>query len=96
MCAEPGSSPDNVAERWTNGTPACSPSPLCRRGCLVGDVDDNAEINMRDVAGRQFWLGVGAEEDDYSECTRVFDFNEDGVIDLEDFETLEVLLRNGV
>ena len=81
------------------GTPACFPSPLCRRGCLVGDVDDDGEIDMKDVAGMQRCFGIEAGEDGYAECTRVFDCGEDcvedGVVDLRDYKTLEDLLYNG-
>ncbi len=77
------------------GVPACSPSLLCRGGCLVGDVNDDGKIDLRDIAGQQVCFGIGAGENDGAECLRIFDYNGDGVIDLEDYEILEHLLSSG-
>jgi hypothetical protein len=43
----------------------------------------------------QLCFGVEPGDDDYAKCVRIFDYNEDGVIDLRDYETLEDLLSNG-
>ncbi len=82
--------------RDANGEPQCNLSPLCRNGCLVGDVDDNGILDLRDVGGLQCCFGAAEGQDQYDECVRIYDFNEDGVMDLKDYVTLVDLMFNGI
>jgi Ca2+-binding EF-hand superfamily protein len=75
--------------------PQCNLSPLCRYGCLVGDVDESGHIDIKDVAGLLLCFGIEAADDNYAECLSIFDYDEDGYIDLTDYEILADLLLNG-
>jgi hypothetical protein len=69
------------------GTPTCIDEP-CRLGCLIGDGDGDADHDLRDAdsimrcyssdSGSTAFLTPTAE------CRRVFDFDDDGDIDLDD------------
>ncbi len=79
------------------GVPLCNNlSPICRYGCLVGDVDDSGLIDLKDVAGLLLCFRIEAADDDYAECLRLLDYDEDGYIDLTDYEILADLLLNGI
>jgi len=77
------------------GIPDCLASPYCRDGCLVGDGHENGNIDLRDLAGFQVCIGIESPAADYVECLRVYDFNADGAVDLQDFEEFHDLYFNG-
>lgn len=78
-----------------NGVVQCEPSPLCRHGCLYGDVDNNGLINMRDVGGFLSCFGVDATDNGFAECVRIYDYDEEGHVALPDYEVLFGLLLHG-
>ncbi|MFQ5589967.1 MAG: EF-hand domain-containing protein [Phycisphaerae bacterium] len=76
------------------GVPACLVSSLCRRGCMLFDVNDDGILNMRDIAGLLMCFGIEADAAMYEECARVFDHNGDGAVDLVDYQTLVGVLAD--
>ncbi|MFQ5589966.1 MAG: hypothetical protein ACE5HE_02275 [Phycisphaerae bacterium] len=82
--------------RNQGGEPQCDLSPLCRNGCLIGDVDRSGIIDLKDVAGMQACFGTLPGRLTDVECLRIYDFDEDGLIDLTDYITLWDLLLHGV
>jgi len=77
------------------GVPGCVPSPLCRTGCLVGDFNNTGDIDLHDVIGMQECFGVDPQAANSAECLRIFDFDDNGVIDLGDFQAFQGLYYNG-
>ncbi len=75
------------------GEPLCQANTACRDGCLLGDADDNGQLNLRDASN--FWTCYtdGAASIGFiapsAECDRIQDFNADGAIDLTDYSLFE-------
>jgi hypothetical protein len=67
------------------GVPECLAAP-CRQGCLLGDFDDDGDLDLQDFAAMQRGFG-DAPIQNYS---LVFDFDEDEDIDLKDYESFTV------
>jgi len=69
------------------GTPC--PDTMCRDGCLVGDGDDDGDLDLRDLAALQSCYSGGVGQSGYdippSQCLTPFDFNEDVDVDRQDY-----------
>ncbi len=66
------------------GTPDCLEGP-CRMGCLLGDADNDGDIDLHDLGAMQnCFSGENPGGPLPDECTIPFDFEEDGDIDLTD------------
>ncbi|MDO8630932.1 MAG: hypothetical protein Q7R41_10605, partial [Phycisphaerales bacterium] len=72
--------------------PACVITP-CRDGCLIGDLDGDADFDLLDSCAllRCFSgeVGSAAFVAPPTDCLLRFDFNNDGALDLYDFEAFE-------
>lgn len=72
-----------------DGIPACIPSDLCRDGCLLGDLDNNGVLNLRDVAGLMTCYSGPTGTPGYvlpsAQCLTVYDFELDDDIDPTDY-----------
>ncbi len=83
----------------SGGTPVCDNPPVCpgtpcrqsscRDGCLIGDYDDDGDLDLADFAGFQRCFGGDVSSVGYvvpsPECAFHFDFNGDVDVDLEDY-----------
>ncbi len=63
--------------------------PKCRLGCLLGDSDDDGDVDLRDTA-RMLSCFSGNSADPLfvspgADCLRWFDFDEDGDVDGDDY-----------
>ena len=71
-----------------NGVPDCLADP-CRQGCLIGDFDDDGDLDMRDFAVMQIGFSGSKDWVQYEEPIQdywlKFDFDEDIDIDLSDY-----------
>ena len=76
------------------GTPDCI-APPCRYGCLLGDWDDDGDLDIRDFAAVQncFSGSAGASENAVLPelCARNLDFDTDDDVDLVDFANFHEL-----
>ncbi|MEK7711253.1 MAG: hypothetical protein AAB341_05090 [Planctomycetota bacterium] len=95
----------NYSCRSLGGTPLCDadnpgscegppcPETLCRNGCLIGDFDGDADFDLLDGYAllRCFSGEVGSPAfvSPPTDCLLRFDFNNDGAVDLYDFEAFE-------
>jgi len=74
----------------SSGVPDCVPSPVCRDGCILGDVNDDGTVDLIDFAGLQGCFtgqsGAGSAEEPSAECQRVFDYTVDMTVSLSDYE----------
>ncbi len=77
-----------------DGTPDCVEAP-CRDGCLLGDRDDDGDIDLRDVYELQRCYSAANDLAGYatptSECLIPFDFDHDGDIDRLDYQAFSEL-----
>ena len=87
------------------GMPVCDDQPICpgtpcrrsscRDGCLVGDFDDDGDLDARDFWAFQVCFSGSTESPGFSpppqECTVPFDYDEDGDIDLYDYAQFQGL-----
>ncbi|MBU0718965.1 MAG: hypothetical protein KJ749_12005, partial [Planctomycetes bacterium] len=75
-----------------SGVPECLSLP-CRQGCLLGDANDDGDLDLHDFAVMQRSFTGPAERPDYVEPLQdywlVFDFEDDIDIDLGDFQVFE-------
>lgn len=73
------------------GTPDCV-AAACFQGCLLGDANQNGVLDMHDLAEHQRCFSGGEADPGYvipsHECGIVFDFDDDGDIDLIDHREL--------
>lgn len=65
--------------------------PPAASGPLAGDFDFDQSIDLSDVAGLQACF-VGADAGGVVPCCRVFDFEPDGDVDLDDYEQFQAAL----
>ncbi|MGB0716882.1 MAG: hypothetical protein ACPGXK_13450 [Phycisphaerae bacterium] len=91
-CDVPPFPPCSLVVDWEfcleiGGTPECIPSDLCRDGCLIGDWNEDVEINLADVSGLlACFSGENQGGEPLSEeCLRFFDYDEDMDVDLDDY-----------
>lgn len=79
------------------GVPDCRATELCRDGCLLGDFQDDGNLDLGDVAWLQVCFGRSSTDlagltPSTAECLRVFDLVDDGVVDLSDFVVFQEFL----
>jgi hypothetical protein len=71
------------------GTPDCVESP-CRDGCLIGDYDADGDRDLWDCGALQRCFSGPTNEPGFvpptGECLLRFDFEEDGDVDLDDYQ----------
>lgn len=71
------------------GVPECQASQLCREGCLLGDSNDDGQLDLRDFSDLQNcfsgMIGSGGFQAPTLECRRVFDYNLDTDVDGLDY-----------
>jgi hypothetical protein len=72
----------------SGGTPACQTSP-CRDGCMVGDWDEDGDLDLHDLKHMMmcysgFSDGAGYQRPS-DQCLLRFDFNGDETVDLLDY-----------
>lgn len=74
------------------GTPGCIEAP-CRQGCLLGDVNDDGDIDHRDVARQQNCFSGPANAPGFTapamECVIPLDFDGDEDVDLDDYRQMQ-------
>ncbi len=78
------------------GIPDCRASQLCLDGCLLGDTNDNGELELRDFAALQNCYSGSVNTVGFApltpECARVFDFDADTGVDGTDYAVFESAL----
>ncbi len=61
----------------------------CRDGCLLGDTDDDGDVDFRDAAKFLTCFSGDAAESDFAlpepNCLRWFDFDGDDDVDIDDY-----------
>lgn len=71
------------------GDPQCLPFETCRDGCIIGDADDDGDIDLVDFSALMLCYTGPNSAPDYQPpsawCRDRFNFNTDGDIDLFDF-----------
>ncbi len=73
--------------------PVCQLSSDCRDGCLLGDVDDNGLLDLRDLAGIMGCFTGHSSVTGFSPpsaaCARVFDVDSNGTVEQADFAVIQ-------
>lgn len=73
----------------SDGIPECQATLVCRDGCLLGDWDDDGDLDLFDFQALQSCFSgsvtSGGFEVPSTECRRVFDYNSDSDVDRLDF-----------
>lgn len=75
------------------GIPECQASQVCRNGCLLGDMNDDGDLDLKDFSDLTLCFSGSTIDPGFQaptpECGQVFDYNLDNDVDRADYSVFQ-------